>query len=95
MKKCSRCGHKLSLNAKFCSKCGFDISQNLNSVMLKKNGLEKNNFQEQKTFLTEAIADVAKNAIDFESFREHLYSKYGITVFDKGNKYSYHLPEWC
>ena len=93
MKKCSRCGHKLSLNAKFCSKCGFDISQNLNSVMLKKNGLEKNNFQEQKTFLTEAIADVAKNAIDFESFREHLYSKYGITVFDKGNKYSYHLPE--
>ena len=93
MKKCSRCGHKLSFNAKFCSKCGYEIVKKSNNDMLKNDSVDKNNFQSQKRYLTEAVVDVAKTATDFKSFCERLNSKYGIVVSNKGNKYSYHLPE--
>ena len=49
-------------------------------------------FQTQKQKIRDAVDEIAAGAKSFEDFQSQLFEKYKITVIEKRNRYSYHVP---
>ena len=52
----------------------------------------KTTFQTQKQKIRDAVDEIAAGAKSFEDFQSQLFEKYKITVIEKRDRYSYHVP---